>query len=219
MESCFSAVPGVGVVYSINIPMYTWQDNAKQIFSLRCIHSSEHSFLKLGIKSFPLSSFTQKNSDQSYSELFHKAENWRHTLPLHQSSTHHEAGIHVFFSTEASTNTVLSSSPAHPHMPLLQGNNLATTHNDLVLSTVSLVLWIHHILLILSTLGSSCGVWWKSASSTDCSILRYQCMCHTSPHYQTVSLEVWSHHIFALWLCSGQWILDIQPPVGEEVNW
>lgn len=126
MESCFSAVPGVGVVYSINIPMYTWQDNVKQIFSLQCIHSSEHFFLKLRIKGFPLSSFTQKNSDQSCSELFHKTENWRHTPPLHHASTHHEAGIHASSSTEASTNTVLSSSPAHPPMPQLQGNNLAT---------------------------------------------------------------------------------------------
>lgn len=167
MESCFSAVPGVGVVYSINIPMYTWQDNVKQIFSLQCIHSSEHFFLKLRIKGFPLSSFTQKNSDQSCSELFHKTENWRHTPALHHASTHHEAGIHA----------VLPLKPVRtPSFPLLLPippylNYRATTspHNDLVLSTVLLVFWIHHISMILSIVKSSCGMCLNRASSTDCS--------------------------------------------------
>lgn len=123
MESCFSAVPGVGIVYSINIPMYTWQDNAKQIFSLQCIHSSEHFFLKLRIKGFPCHPLHKRALIKAIQNYFIK-QNWSHTMHLNHSSTHHKPGIHVFSSTVASTNTFPPFLPAH--LLILQSPSFAS---------------------------------------------------------------------------------------------
>lgn len=184
MESCFSAVPGVGVVYSINIPVYTWQDNAKQIFSLQCIHSSEHFFLKLRIKGIPCHPLHKRALIKAIQNYCMK-QNWRHTMPLNHSSNHHKPGIHVFCSTVASTYTF---PPSLPSISLYEfqlclsyrtwPTCTPTQCNDLALSTVSLMLWMQHILLFLSRLSSSTGVWIDNALYTGCS--RSQVPMHMS---------------------------------------
>lgn len=143
MESCFSAVPGVGLVYSINIPMYTQQDNVKQIFSLQCIHSSEHFFLKLGIKLLchPLHKRALIKAIQNYF-IKQKTEGKPH--PFNHFSTHREPGIHVYSSSEDSTNIFLPSvcpfsfSGFPLASPIWHGQTLPPT-----------IIWVSHFISII----------------------------------------------------------------------